>query len=143
MAIVSTISNRFKSAINKGEVDFESDVFKLILMNTTFSFDPDSDFLLADVTADQLASGNGYTQNNITLANGTLTEDLTNDRSRMTWDDVSVTASGGSIGPTGALIIYDDTHASDIILGCTDFGYDITITDGLTQPFNNIAYNLG
>lgn len=142
MAVVSTLSNHFKYQLASGNIDFDSNVYKVILMNTTFAFDKDTDATLADVTADQLPTGNGYTQNDKTLANVAITEDDTNDKAYVTWDDVTWTASGGSIGPTGAAVIYDDTTTDDTVVGCIDFGTDYTISDGSSLQLQNIQVDL-
>jgi len=140
MAIVATVSNHFKYQQSVKEIDFENDVFKIILLNTTFSFDPDTHATLADVTASQLATGNGYTQNDKVLAGVTVIEDDTNNRCGITWTNATWTASGGSIGPTGAVIIYDDTTTDDTVVGCIDFGTDYTIADGSSLQFQNLAF---
>lgn len=141
MAIVATLSNHFKYMQSTKEIDFESDTFKIILMDSAFSFDPDAHATLANVTANQLASGNGYTQNDKALAGVTVTEDDTGDRARVTWTNATWTASGGSIGPAGAAIIYDDTTSDDTVVGCIDFGTDYTIADGSSLQFQNLAFN--
>ena len=79
---------------------------------------------------DELATGNGYTQDTKTLTNKTLTEDDANDRAEMAADDVQWTASGGSIGPTPGAILYDDTSADDVIIGYLDFGGDQAAASG-------------
>lgn len=140
MAIVSTLSNHFKYMKDTKKVDMETDVFKAILMDSTFAFNPDTHATLADVTAHQLATGNGYTQNDKTLAGVTVIEDDANDRSATTWTNVTWTASGGNIGPTGALVIYDDTTSDDTVVGCIDFGTDYTVADGSSLQFQNLAH---
>lgn len=142
MAITATWSNHGKFQLASGNIDFDANTFKIILMNDTFAFDKDSHATLADVTADQLSTGNGYTQNDKTLANVSVSEDDANDRANVTWDDVTWTASGGSIGPTGAAIIYDDTSPDDTIIGCIDFGTDYTIADGSSLQLQNIEVRL-
>jgi hypothetical protein len=139
MAIVPTLSNHFLYQKNKKLIDLSSDVLKVILMNTTFAFDKDAHATLADVTADQLATGNGYTQDNKTLANQVLAEDDANDRAVLTCDDVTWTAAGGDIGPFGAAVIYDDTTADDTVVGCIDFGADYTTTDGNSVQLQTIV----
>jgi hypothetical protein len=143
MAVVNTLSNHFKYQLAVGNIDFSSDSFKIILMNTTFAFDKDADATLADVTSDQLATGNGYTQDSKALAGVSVSEDDTNDRAAITWNNVVWTASGGSIGASGAAIIYDDDTTDDTIVGCIDFGEDITATTGADFEIANIAVNLG
>ena len=141
MAIVATLSNHYKAELLKGSIALDGDVLKVILMNTTFAFDKDTHSTLADVTADQLATGSGYTQNNKTLTTVVVTEDDSNDRGQMTCDDVTWTASGGAIGATGAAIIYDDTTADDTVVGCIDFGTDYTIPDGSSLQLQTIVIN--
>lgn len=139
MAITITMSNHAKFQLASKLIDFDSDTFKIILMNTTFAFNADSHATLADVTADQLATGNGYTQNDKTLTTPSLSEDDTDNRAECTFDDPSWTGTGGAIGPTGAAIVYDDTTADDTVMGCIDFGTDYTIADGNVLEINDIV----
>ena len=138
MAIVSTLSNHYKYQKMAGAIDHVNDTFKIILMNTTFAFDKDAHATLADVSADELATNYGYTQQNKALSGGTLTEDDTGDKAYRTFDSVSWVASVGSIGPTGAAIIYDDTTADKTVVGCIDFGTDFTIPDGSSLLLQDI-----
>lgn len=144
MAVVATVSNHAKFKIASGDVNFGSggDVFKVILMNATFTFDKDSHATLSDVTSDQLATEYGYTQDAKVLTGVSLVEDDTNDKAAVTWDNATWTASGGAIGPTGAYIIYDDTTADDTVIACVDFGTDYTINDASSIQLQNIAVSL-
>lgn len=132
MAITMTISNHYKYQLMKKRIDLSVDTCKIILMNNTFVFDKDAHATLANVTADQLATLHGYTQNDKALVNLVLTEDDVNDQGLMTCDDVEWTAAGGDLGngATGAAIIYDDTTGDDTVIGCIDYGSDYTIPDG-------------
>ena len=142
MAITLTLSNHFKYQLMAKAIDLSGDTLKIILMNDTFAFDKDSHATLADVTANQLSTGYGYTQDNKELANKSLSEDDTNDKGKMTCDDVSWTADSGSIGPTGSAIIYDDSTSDDTIIGCIDFGTDYTINDGSSFQIKDIEIDL-
>ena len=142
MAVTKTLSNHFLYQLAVGNIDFSSDSIKIILMNTTFAFDKDADATLADVTSDQLATGNGYTQDSKTLSGVSVSEDDTNDRGRISWSDPVWTASGGAIGPSGAAIIYDDDTADDTVIGCIDFGEDLTASAGEDFTLTSIAINL-
>jgi hypothetical protein len=130
MPSVTTVPNKFKLLLLNKQIDFSSDAFKIILMNSAFVFDKDIHGLLADVTANQIATGNGYTQNAKTLAEVTVAQDNVNDMATVTWSDVTWTAAGGSIGPTGGAIVYDDTATDKPIVMCIDFGDDCTTADG-------------
>ena len=134
MAIEITLSNHYKYQLSKKKIDLSADDLKIILMNNTFTFDEDTHATLADVAANQLATANGYTQNDKTLANKVLTEDDANNKAKMVCDDVSWTASGGSFGPTGAAIILDFSAVSETEFFTTEI--DRTFTGGSTHWAN-------
>lgn len=142
MAIICTLSNHYKYQLSTGKVDFSTDTVKIILMDSAFTFDVDTHATLADVTANQLDTEYGYTQDNKILANVVITEDDTDDKATITWDNVTWTAAGGSIGPTGSACLYDDTTADDTIIGCADFGADFTVTDGLSFQLQDIQVDI-
>jgi hypothetical protein len=132
MSITCTLSNHWRYQLGAKAVDIANDTFKAILMTDTFVFDKDTHSTLADVSASELATGNGYTQQNKTFSGGSWTEDDTGDKGVRTFDSISWTASGGAIGPIGSLVIYDDTTSDDTVVGCIDFGTDYTIPEGST-----------
>ncbi len=104
------------------KIDLSADTIKAILMDDQFFFLPTDHATLADVTANQIATGNGYTQDDKTLSGGTLTEDDTNFRAYRTFGSFSWQASGGAIPACGTLLLYDDTTSDDTIICGLDFG---------------------
>lgn len=139
MSITSILSNHYKKQLMDGNIDFSSDTFRMILMNNTFVFDRDSHATYSDVSADELAAGNGYALSGELLISGELTEDDANDRGKMTWSDASWTASSGDIGPTGSAVMIDFTSADDTVIGCVDYGSDYTIADASSFLIKDIA----
>ena len=135
-------ANKIKYLLATGAINFSSDTFKIILMGTGFTFNKDTHHYYSDVSGSELASGNGYTTGGNTLAGVSVTEDDTDDRTEITWNNTSWTASGGAIGPTPGAIIYDDTHASDAIVGYIDFGGEQTQADGGTCTISNIEVRI-
>jgi len=133
MAVVSTLSNHAKYKIMKGEIDFSTDEFRAILMQDSFAFDKDAHATYLLVSGEEIPTGNGYSARGIELLSGELTEDDTNDNGSMVWShNPTWTASGGSIGPVGAAVIFDETSSDDTVIGCVDFGTDYTATEGLS-----------
>ena len=130
--MASQASNKLKFLLASKVIDFANDSFKVILMDTGFVFDKDTHHGYANVSDSELDTGNGYTQNTKTLENVMVTEDDTDDRCEITWDNVQWTTSGGSIGPTPGAIIFDDDVESpaDPVIGYIDFGGDQTQIDG-------------
>lgn len=115
---------RFANGDNAG-----GDTYKLMLCSTaTFSA---ANTTLASITKSEIASGTGYTTGGATLAGVAVTTVTTND-AKFDADDVSITASGGSIAAAFG-ILYDDTDANDPPVAFIDFGGTITAPDGV--PF--------
>lgn len=132
MAVTATVPNKYKYLLKTKQIDESSDVYKMILMQSGFSFDKDAHQFLADISASELTTGNGYTQQNKVLSGVTLTQDNATDKAKTVWGDVTWTAAGGSIGPTGAAVIYNDTVANKPIACCIAFGQDFTTPDGFS-----------
>lgn len=145
MAASVTISNKVKYLALIKNIDFSVDSFKIILMQSGFVFNKDTHHGYADVSASELATGNGYTINTKTLTGVSVTEDDTDDRGEITWANVTWTASGGAIGPTPGAIIFDDTVAApqaDPVIMYIDFGGDQSQADGGIATISNIGLNL-
>ena len=112
----------FIGYLGLGEVNLNTDTFNVYLSNAAPSASAD------DVKTDiaEITIENGYTgpvdiQNTYSEASGTGT---------MVAVDVVITASGGTVGPFQYAVIYDDTHASDILMGWYDYGSAVTLNAG-------------
>jgi hypothetical protein len=98
-------------------------------MGADFEYDPETHGTLADVTSEQLPTGYGYTQDSKTLT-GVAGEFNYDGYYSVTWDDASWTANGWPIGPTSAAIIYDYTHADQVVAYALQFGENRTVHNG-------------
>jgi len=137
-----TISNRFKYEKGIGTIDFSSDTFKAILMVSGFTFDPDSHGTYSDVSGSEVANGNGYTSGGATLSvSSAWVQDNTGDQATITWSNVTWTASGGPIPDFDAAIIYDDSHANDVIVGCIALDSTVSLSAGSGFQLQNIGYD--
>jgi len=111
-------------------MDLMNDTIKAILLSPDYEFDGDNHSNLSTITSYQLSTGNGYVQNDKTLTGATSGGNLNENTSYVIWDDISWTASGGSIGPFGWLALYNDTDSSDRVVGCARLGKSLLLTDG-------------
>ena len=157
MAVTRTLSNTFREKLGKGEVnlsDTTTGAFRVILMNNTFAFDPDTTgghVTYGDIKADELATGNGYTKlDKALVASSAWAGNDTDNNAQISWDMVSWIASSGSIGPTGAAVVlmYDigdaggtgDAGDDSVVVGCIDFGEDYTMEDGVTFQLRETGF---
>lgn len=143
--MATEVSNKIKYLLAKKAIDFSADTFKIILMQSGYTFNKDTHHAYADVSASELSTANGYTAGGATLGGVAVTEDDTDDRTEITWSNVTWTASNGSIGPTPGAIIYDDTVAAPTakpIVCYIDFGGDQTQADGGTATISNIEVRI-
>lgn len=123
--------NKFQSfveAVAEGKHDLGADTLKVALTNTAPTatdtvFDPGS-------AHPPPAAANGYTTGGDTTAQ--VSSAQTSGTYKLTLTDVVVTASGGQIGPFRYVILYNDTAASDELIGWWDYGSSLTLNDGET-----------
>jgi len=128
---ISTHSNHFKFQKQLGAINLNTDILKVILMDSAFTFDKDAHATLSDVTANQLSTLYGYTQNDKELGVNTHTEDDTEDEAIIVYNNAAWTASGGSIGPIGSACIIDETAIETTEFFTT--AIDQTFTGGSTH----------
>lgn len=122
----------FSEQLVIGTHDFDTNVFKVYLSNTTPSASADS--VKADLP--EIAAGNGYTAGGATT---TITVAEVTGTTTVSGTQVVFTASGGSIGPFQYVVLYNDTSASDNLIAWWDYGSALTLNDGesFTVKFSN------
>lgn len=111
-----------------------SDTLKVLLTNSAPSA---ANGVKTDLT--EISAGNGYTAGGPTA---TITSSAQSSGTyKLVLADVTITASGGSIGPFRYAVLFDDTAASDQLIGWWDYGSSITLADGesITVDFDASA----
>lgn len=118
-----TLFNSFAGKVGDGTIDLDTHTFKCALTNVA---PVATNTVLADIT--QIAAGSGYSTGGVALTNVVYTEP-----SAGTWrwdsDNIVFTASGGAMATFRYLVIYDDTAASDNLVGYYDAGSQ-SLADG-------------
>lgn len=122
--------NKFLEALAEGGYNLGSDTLKFALTNTEPTAATDTVFD-PDTKHPPPAAANGYTTGGHTAtidssaeSGGTYTLACTT--------DVVITATAGGIGPFRYVILYDDTSATDLLIGYWDYGSSITLASGET-----------
>ena len=138
----NVLSNRFKKECLIKTVNLSTDTLKIILMKSTFVFNRVTKSTYADVSADELATGYGYTAGGSAVTGQTVTQDDTLNCGKCVITHPGWTAAGGSIGPCAGAIIIDDTHANDIVVGYVDFEGSKTVTDTGVFKISDITLKL-
>lgn len=125
--------HEFIARLGNKEIDLDSDTFKAYLSDTT----PDAAAHTVKADIAEITAGNGYTAGGVTLAGVTWAETGSGTGIwRWTANDPSWTASGGNIATHRYLIVYDDTHASDALVGYVDRGSSSIISNGSTGTWD-------
>lgn len=137
MAVTVTVPNEMKYNVLYALLNGKT--VRAALMQGGFTFDPDTHGQYADVSASEVANGNGYTTGGIALTGLAISQDNVNNRARATWSNGIITASGGALEAAGAIIYIDDTD--DYILEYIDFGGNQTILDGQSATIANPEFN--
>lgn len=115
----------FSEQLVRGVHDFDAHVFKVYLSNAVPSASADA--VKADLA--EIAAGNGYTAGGTAT---TITISETTGTTTVNGTQVVFTAAGGTIGPFQYAVLYNDTSASDNLVGWWDYGAAITLQDGET-----------
>ena len=137
-----TVSNQFKYEKGLGNVDFSSDTFKIALMANGYTFDEDAHGVWADVSASEISTTGGYTAGGEALTvESAWVQDDTDDQADISWSDHTFTASGAAFDAISGAIIYDDTHASDLIVGAIMFDSDISVSDGNSLQLQDLGFD--
>ena len=111
MAVTASLYNHTANKFQSGAWA-ATDTWKVMLLNASGTFTA-THTVVGDVSANEV-SGNGWTAGGETLASVTINVATTND-STLDAADVSVTASGGSIGPAENAVIINTTDTSTLV----------------------------
>ena len=116
--------NAFVQALAHKEHDLETD--QLVVFLTAAANAPvATNSVLADLT--QISYTNCSSRNITTASSG-----HTSGTYKLILTDLTLTASGGTVGPFRYIGVFNDTHASDGLIGWYDYGSEITLAAGET-----------
>lgn len=139
--MASVLANNFLLQLLKKELDFDTDEHKVILMQSGFAFNRETHAAYSNVSGSELASAYGYTSGGATLTGVNVTQDNDLNAGKVTWANATWSVSGGNLTASGA-IIYNNTHASKVIVGYLDFGGDQTTLDGGVASIANLLIKI-
>lgn len=120
--------NAFVQDLGRKVHNLHTDTLKILLTNTA---PVATNAVKADLT--EISAANGYSAGGTTMTGTGWTQ--TSGTAKLAGANVVFTASGGSFGPLRYAVLYNDTSASDSLIGFWDYGGSITVTDGNTFTF--------
>lgn len=115
--------NSFVEALAEKTHNLGSDTLKVALTNTAPNA---TDTQLSQIT--QISGTNGYTTGGTQATISSSSQ--TSGTYKLVLNDVTFTASGGSIGPFRYAVLYNDTATNDELIGYYDYGTALTVTNG-------------
>jgi hypothetical protein len=130
MAVAAKLYGKSMEHFVKGEIAFLTDACKVMLMVSAYAFNQDLHNSRADVVANEVATGAGYTARGATLVTKSVTYDATLNRTRLFSDPTFWTPPAGQSLTARHAIIYKDssTDASSWLMGYIDLGVSVTAT---------------
>lgn len=115
--------NSFVEAVAEKVHNLGSDTLKVMLTNTA---PVAGNTVKANIT--EISAGNGYTAGGAQATQ--VSSAQTSGTYKLVLNDVTFTASGGSIGPFRYAVLYNDTATNDELIGWWDNGSAVTLLDG-------------
>lgn len=103
--MASVFYNNYFEELGKGNINYTSGTYKLMLVTTSYTPDVDNHAFRSDVTGE--ASGTGYTAGGQTVDSVTITQDNTNNRAVVDFADEVF--SGVTVTNVDGAILYKDT----------------------------------
>lgn len=113
----------FTEALAEKVHNLGSDVLKAMLTNTA---PVATNTVKANIT--EITAGNGYTAGGATIS--VTSSAQTSGTYKLTVSDVTITASGGSVGPFRYVVVYNDTATNKELIGWYDYASSITLATG-------------
>jgi hypothetical protein len=126
-----TLFQSLSEAKHLKKINFSTDTFKMYLTNT--APDAAADAVLGDLPT-EIANGNGYTTGGVALTVSSAAH--TSGTFKWVLADLTITASGGTIGPFRYGCIYSDTSTNDDLVGYLDNGSSVTLQIGQTYTID-------
>lgn len=115
----------FSEALSEKKHNLDTDTLKIYLSNTA----PNVATMAVKADLAEITNQNGYAApvdtQNATSRTGGVTS--------VTGVDVTITASGGVVGPFRYVVLFNDDATSDELIGYWDYGSSITLNSG--EPF--------
>jgi hypothetical protein len=112
----------FVESLGNGEHNLGTDQLEIYLSNTAPNQTTDIDKTdLAEITNENGYAAPQDTQNTASESAGTYT---------VSGVDVTITASGGTVGPFRYVVLFNQTHTTDALIGYWDYGSAVTLQDG-------------
>lgn len=126
--------NCFVENLSEGVHNLGVDTLKVFLTNTAPNAGTHTayDGTTGSTGPAEIAAGNGYTAGGNT-ANISSSAQTSGTYKLVLADPATWTASGGSIGPFRYAVLYNDSSASDALIGWWDYGSSLTLAD--TESF--------
>lgn len=124
----------FVEALAEQVHNLGTNTLKVMLVNSPAPITADS--VKANLT--EISAGNGYTAGGPTVVITSSAQ--TSGVYTLVGTDITLTASGGSVGPFRFAVMYNDTAVSKNLIGWWDYGSTITLASGdsLTIDFDAV-----
>ncbi|TWI68565.1 hypothetical protein LZ24_02538 [Desulfobotulus alkaliphilus] len=146
MAVSKTLANGLLFEMGRGNINFETGSFRVLLMSAGYAFDRNTHKTYGQVLADEASGENGYDAGGKALIDDMpWSQDDAQNKALIQWQNTTWTADGGSIGPVASAVVLQwdeaDPEAS-LIVGHIAFGQNITVTNGVSFQLQELGFDM-
>lgn len=139
MATVATFAESFIEDVFKGVHNLPSNTLKVALLNTSYSFDPETHADWSDISSYEITTSGGYSTGGITLTGVSVAATATGGdgvisitcSNNPTW-----TATSGDIDSTSAAALINTSTSPAKIIMVIDYGATYLTTEGKMFQIN-------
>ena len=125
------ISNRCRYERGLGNIKFNSDTFKIILLDPDFVFDKATHGTYADISAHEISASGEYVVGGYELVvDEAWAQDNVANTAEILWDMVAFTAVNGNFADFKTAAIFDSTHVDDVVIGAAVLEDTVTLLSG-------------
>jgi hypothetical protein len=124
------IYNGFAYRLLKGDINFTSGTFHLILMKPTYVPNKDTQDAYDDISSEELPTAAGYTAGGKTVAGQAFSQDNVNDLGVLDIDDATWTSGPTFTARYAVLLLWTGTPSTSYLVCWYDFGADKTGSGG-------------
>ena len=127
-----TLYQCFPQDLGQGVHNLNSNQLWVMLTNTAPNVATDAKY--SDISAGEVANGNGYSTGGAQITGNSWTQ--TGGVAKLQGTSVVICAASGSVGPYRYVVLYNKTATNKNLIGYWDKGYSVSLASGQSETLS-------